>query len=80
MPRMAAALALVHMSPAAELIWASPCELLNVFHAEAVGRHRTPRGLVVSIPGRVLTGSSTVRRPIEMRGSWAPRPNRRSSA
>ena len=25
------------MSPAAELIWASPRELLNVFHAEAVG-------------------------------------------
>jgi len=37
MPHMAAALALVHMSPAAELIWASPRELLNVFHAEAVG-------------------------------------------
>jgi transaldolase len=37
MPHMAAALALVHMSKAAELIWASPRELLNVFHAEAVG-------------------------------------------
>jgi len=37
MPHMAAALALVHMSPSAELIWASPRELLNVFHAEAVG-------------------------------------------
>jgi len=37
MPHMAAALALVHMSPAVELIWASPRELLNVFHAEAVG-------------------------------------------
>jgi transaldolase len=37
MPHMAAALALVHMLPSAELIWASPRELLNVFHAEAVG-------------------------------------------
>ena len=37
MPHMAAALALVHMSKTAELIWASPRELLNVFHAEAVG-------------------------------------------
>ena len=37
MPHMAAALALVHMSPGVELIWASPRELLNVFHAEAVG-------------------------------------------
>jgi transaldolase len=37
MPHMAAALALVRLSPSAELIWASPRELLNVFHAEAVG-------------------------------------------
>jgi len=37
MPHMAAALALVHMSPGVELIWASPRELLNVFHAEWVG-------------------------------------------
>jgi transaldolase len=37
MPLMAAAHALVHTSPHAELIWASPRELLNVFHAEAVG-------------------------------------------
>jgi transaldolase len=27
---------MVHMLPHAELIWASPRELLNVFHAEAV--------------------------------------------
>jgi transaldolase len=37
MPLMAAAHALVHTLPRAELIWASPRELLNVFHAEAVG-------------------------------------------
>jgi transaldolase len=37
MPLMAAALALVHTRPHAELIWASPRELLNVFHADAVG-------------------------------------------
>ena len=36
MPLMAAAHAQVHMLPHAELIWASPRELLNVFHAEAV--------------------------------------------
>jgi len=36
-PHMAAALALVRLAPAAELIWASPRELLNVFHAEAAG-------------------------------------------
>ncbi|NVB78314.1 MAG: transaldolase [Kofleriaceae bacterium] len=37
MPHMAAALALVHQMPKAELIWASPRELLNIFHADAVG-------------------------------------------
>ncbi|MEO8702108.1 MAG: transaldolase [Kofleriaceae bacterium] len=37
MPLMAAAHALVHTLPHAELIWASPRELLNVFHANMVG-------------------------------------------
>jgi transaldolase len=37
MPHMAAAHALVHQLPKAELIWASPRELLNIFHADAVG-------------------------------------------
>jgi transaldolase len=36
-PHMAEALALVRRCPSAELIWASPRELLNVFHAESVG-------------------------------------------
>jgi transaldolase len=36
-PHMAAAGALVHAHPKAELIWASPRELLNIFHADAVG-------------------------------------------
>jgi transaldolase len=36
-PHMAAAKELVRLSPAAELIWASPRELLNVFHAEQAG-------------------------------------------
>lgn len=37
LPLMAAARELTHMLPHAELIWASPRELLNVFHAESVG-------------------------------------------
>jgi transaldolase len=37
LPLMAAAAALTHTLPKAELIWASPRELLNVFHAESVG-------------------------------------------
>jgi transaldolase len=36
-PLMTAANALVHTLPHAELIWASPRELLNVFHAEQAG-------------------------------------------
>jgi transaldolase len=36
MPHMAAARELVHLLPRAELIWASPRELLNVFHADTV--------------------------------------------
>jgi transaldolase len=37
MPHMASALEMVHALPGVELIWASPREVLNVFHAEAVG-------------------------------------------
>jgi len=38
-PIMAAAVEMLKIAPAAELIWASPRELLNIFHAEAVGCH-----------------------------------------
>lgn len=36
-PMMAAAVELVRTAAGAELIWASPRELLNVFHADAIG-------------------------------------------
>jgi transaldolase len=36
---MAAALELVKAATAAELIWASPRELLNIFQADAIGCH-----------------------------------------
>lgn len=39
MPIMAAAVELLRPHPHLELIWASPRELLNIFHAEAVGCH-----------------------------------------
>lgn len=39
MPIMAAAVELLRPNPHLELIWASPRELLNIFHAEAVGCH-----------------------------------------
>jgi transaldolase len=36
---MAAAVELLKVAPASELIWASPRELLNVFHADSIGCH-----------------------------------------
>jgi transaldolase len=39
MPLMAAAVKMMQRTPNAELIWASPRELLNIFHAESVGCH-----------------------------------------
>jgi transaldolase len=39
MPIMAAAVELLRLSPRAELIWASPREVLNVYQADAVGCH-----------------------------------------
>src|SRR4029077_19211799 len=37
LPMMAAAVELLKMAPASELIWASPRELLNIFHADSIG-------------------------------------------
>jgi transaldolase len=36
---MAAAVELLRDAPAAELVWASPRELLNIFQADSVGCH-----------------------------------------
>jgi transaldolase len=38
-PLMAAAVELLKIAPNAELIWASPRELLNIFQADAIGCH-----------------------------------------
>lgn len=38
-PMMAAAVEMLRMAPGAELIWASPRELLNVFQADEIGCH-----------------------------------------
>jgi transaldolase len=37
LPMMVAALEMLKVSPAAELIWASPRELLNIFQADDIG-------------------------------------------
>lgn len=39
LPMMTAALELLHLAPNAELIWASPRELLNVIQADEIGCH-----------------------------------------
>jgi len=39
LPLMTASVELLKASPAAELIWASPRELLNIFQADAIGCH-----------------------------------------
>ena len=38
-PLMAEAVKIMHARPKAELIWASPRELLNIFHADSIGCH-----------------------------------------
>jgi transaldolase len=38
-PMMAEAVKILRAAPNAELIWASPRELLNIFHADAIGCH-----------------------------------------
>jgi transaldolase len=38
-PLMAAAVEILKTRPKAELIWASPRELLNIFHADSIGCH-----------------------------------------
>lgn len=38
-PLMSAAVAMLQVNPRAELIWASPRELLNIFQADAIGCH-----------------------------------------
>jgi transaldolase len=38
-PLMAAAVDILRSTPNAELIWASPRELLNIFHADTIGCH-----------------------------------------
>jgi transaldolase len=51
---MAAAVELLKLAPAAELIWASPRELLNIFHADLVGCH------VITVTNDILKKLSLV--------------------
>jgi transaldolase len=53
-PLMAAAVELLKLTPAAELIWASPRELLNVFQADQIGCH------VITVTNDILKKLSLV--------------------
>ena len=54
LPLMIAAVDLLKSSPAAELIWASPRELLNIFQADAIGCH------VITVTNDILKKLSQV--------------------
>jgi transaldolase len=56
---MAAAVEMLTLAPGAELIWASPRELLNVFHADAVGCH------VITVTHDVLAKLTLVGRSLD---------------
>ena len=54
LPLMAAAVELLKPNPLAELIWASPRELLNIFHADQIGCH------VITVTNDILKKLSLV--------------------
>ena len=58
MPLMSAAIALLKIAPAAELIWASPRELLNIFQADAIGCH------IITVTNDILKKLSLVGRDL----------------
>jgi transaldolase len=53
-PAMAEAVRMMSSNPKAELIWASPRELLNIFHAEEVGCH------IITVTHEILSKFSLV--------------------
>ena len=58
-PLMTAAVEMLRVAPGAELIWASPRELLNIFQADAIGCH------IITVTHDILTKLSTVGRSLE---------------
>ena len=58
-PHMAAAMELLKLEPKAELIWASPRELLNVFQAHAIGCH------IITVTNDILKKLSLVGKDLD---------------
>jgi transaldolase len=59
LPLMAAAVEMLRVAPDAELIWASPRELLNVFHADSVGCH------IITVTNDILKKLSLVAKNLD---------------
>jgi len=58
-PLMVEALRIMTTAPAAELIWASPRELLNIFHADSIGCH------IITVTHDILKKLSMVGKPLD---------------
>jgi transaldolase len=58
-PLMESAVRTLQQAPNAELIWASPRELLNVFHADAIGCH------IITVTNDILAKLSVVGRSLD---------------
>jgi transaldolase len=58
-PLMTAAIELLRVAPNAELIWASPRELLNIFQADAIGCH------IITVTNDILKKLSLVGRCLD---------------
>jgi transaldolase len=58
-PLMTAAVEMLRIAPNAELIWASPRELLNIFQANAIGCH------IITVTSDILKKLSLVGRDLE---------------
>jgi len=58
-PHMTAALELLAVEPKAELVWASPRELLNIFQADAIGCH------IITVTSDILQKLALVGRDLD---------------
>jgi len=59
-PMMAAAVELLRIAPKAQLIWASPRELLNVFQADAIGCH------VITVTNDILKKAALIGKDLDL--------------
>ncbi|CAN5371734.1 transaldolase [soil metagenome] len=59
LPMMAAAVEILKLKPASELIWASPRELLNIYHADSIGCH------VITVTNDILKKLSLVGKDLD---------------